>query len=122
MAHLANLRRVVGDELKKNRSRHGFTQKVVASYLGISRSVYAAKELGVAFPTIDQLLKLSTLYKMTISDFFPFHPSSIEYAQMVQKLKDENLKLKNKNRELKTEVSRLKNKSRRKVIVQTKDQ
>ena len=88
------LKKSIGRELRRIRLEHDYIQKTVSDYLGVGRSVYTAKEIGMAFPTVDQLLKLATLYKCNLMDFVAFHPSSIEHQKMIDELKEENKRLK----------------------------
>ncbi|MGD9209992.1 MAG: helix-turn-helix transcriptional regulator [Desulfobacteraceae bacterium] len=110
----------IGEKIKAIRERHGFTQQTVATYLNISRSYYTSKELGRSLPTVDQLLRLATLYNVCILDFVSFHPSSLKFYNesnddeteailtLFEKLEDlrtENNGLREENRELKFQLS-----------------
>lgn len=103
----------IGEKIKAIREKHGYTQQTVATYLNISRSYYTSKELGKSLPTVDQLLRLSTLYDVCILHFVSFHPSSLKYYN--ERNSDEAeaiLTLLEKNDALKTEINNLTAKNR----------
>ena len=110
----------IGEKIKAIREKHGFTQQTVATYLNISRSYYTSKELGKSLPTVDQLLRLATLYDVCILHFVSFHPSSLKYynegnddeaeailtlLERIEVLRTEVNDLKEKNRNLKFQLS-----------------
>ena len=52
--------------IKELRLQYGYTQKVVALKLGISYQSYQAYELGIAVPTLQNFLKLASLYDVSL--------------------------------------------------------
>lgn len=52
--------------LKQERENNNYTQKQVAELLHISQQAYAHYETGKREPTIDKLIKLADLYKVSI--------------------------------------------------------
>lgn len=68
---------LLGETLKKLRKSCGYSQTVVADYLGVNRSTYTKYELGRA-PDISKIIKLSSLYNIAaeslISVFFGKEP------------------------------------------------
>lgn len=52
--------------LKLLRIQHGMTQAEIAEYLNIARGSYAKYETGANTPTVENLVKLSELYKVDI--------------------------------------------------------
>lgn len=55
-------------KLQELRTFHGYTQKYVATYLGMSRQGYAHYELDKNTPHYKTLKKLATLYKISIDE------------------------------------------------------
>ena len=53
------------ERLKKMRSKHGFSQRAVAEYLGASPSIISGYETGERTPSVEALLSLSYLYRCT---------------------------------------------------------
>jgi transcriptional regulator with XRE-family HTH domain len=88
------LKKSVGKTLKQVRKRHRYIQKIVADYIGVSRTTYSNMECGRQIISIDHILKLSVLYNEPIHRFFLFHPSAITYDKMIKNLIDENQILK----------------------------
>lgn len=56
----------VAESLRKIRKAHKLTQQDVASVLGIDRTTYTLYELGMTFPSIASLGKLSDAYNATV--------------------------------------------------------
>lgn len=56
----------LASRLMEQRTLAGYTQEEIASLLGISRSTYAAYETGRNEPDITTLIKLATLYKISL--------------------------------------------------------
>lgn len=56
----------LASRLMEQRTSEGYTQEEIASLLGISRSTYAAYETGRNEPDITTLIKLATLYKISL--------------------------------------------------------
>jgi transcriptional regulator with XRE-family HTH domain len=58
----------LAQNLKFYRECYEFTQEDLAKYLNIDRSAYAYYESGRTRPKYDTLVKLSRLYKVSITD------------------------------------------------------
>ena len=56
------------DNLKSFRKKCGFTQQLVSSLLKMERSTYTYYELGKTQPNVENLTKLSKLYKISIDE------------------------------------------------------
>ncbi|MFJ8515409.1 helix-turn-helix transcriptional regulator [Lysinibacillus xylanilyticus] len=54
------------NRLKELREQHKYTQDDVAGYLNISRQSVSKWELGKGYPDIDNLRRLSDLYKISL--------------------------------------------------------
>ena len=54
--------------LRAYRENLGFTQRHVAEKLGISRSTYTYYEQGKVEPSLQNLVKLARLFKVTVDD------------------------------------------------------
>lgn len=64
MTELTNLPK----NLKDLRLQYGYTQQYVADKLGIACQSYQAYEWGVAFPTLQNFVKLANLYEISLDD------------------------------------------------------
>lgn len=60
--------KLFGQLLAAYRKKNGFTQQMIADYIGSERSTYAKYETGRK-PEIDVLAKLCTLYGVTADEF-----------------------------------------------------
>ena len=58
----------LGEILKKYRTKHGYTQKKLADYLGIDRTTYTKYET-VRKPEIDVIMRLAAFYNVSVEDF-----------------------------------------------------
>nr|DAE54152.1 MAG TPA: helix-turn-helix domain protein [Caudoviricetes sp.] len=54
--------------LKEYRVKNGYTQKEMANFLNIKQNSYSRKENGRRQFTIDELLALEKVFKISISD------------------------------------------------------
>ncbi len=61
--------KAVGNTLKIYRMSNRMTQQRVADYLGVSRSAYAKYET-MRMPELGIIIKLCTLYNVSLDDFF----------------------------------------------------
>lgn len=52
------------------RKAKGYTQKEMASLLGIGEKAYGHKERGIRSFTVEELLKLEIILEVSISDLF----------------------------------------------------
>ena len=64
-----------GDDLRKIRKAHGYTQEAIVAKLqlkniDISRSVYAQIECGTYNIRISELVALKEIYEISFDDFF----------------------------------------------------
>lgn len=58
----------LGERLKKSRMNKGYSQGDVAAHLTISRQSISKWENGNSYPDLDNLVKLSTYYEVSIDD------------------------------------------------------
>lgn len=58
----------LGDQLKKSRINKGYSQGDVAKQLNISRQSISKWENSNSYPDLDNLVKLSTYYDISIDD------------------------------------------------------
>lgn len=59
---------MIGNNLKALRKKLGKSQEEVAIEVGTNRSTYSGYENGVAQPSIDSLIKISSFFKVTIDE------------------------------------------------------
>lgn len=52
--------------LKSERKKHGYTQEQIAKILNIGRQAYTLYETGTNTPTLENLIKLADLYKVSL--------------------------------------------------------
>ena len=67
---MSNLKKEVGEKLKQERMRIGFTQSFVAKKLNITQQQYSRFENGVFELNYNQLLFLSNLFEVSIDYLF----------------------------------------------------
>lgn len=58
----------LGERLKKSRMNKGYSQGDVAAHLTISRQSISKWENGNSYPDLDNLVKLSAYYEVSIDD------------------------------------------------------
>lgn len=56
--------------LRLERKSKNYTQKYVADLLGIKPQSYQAYECGIAMPTVENLLKISTIFNISLDELF----------------------------------------------------
>ena len=56
----------IGEILKKERKKRGYTQEEIAKYLIIARPAYTQYETGTNMPTTSNLIKLADLYNVSV--------------------------------------------------------
>lgn len=56
--------------LKFERKARKLTQRDVAQLLGIKTQSYQAYESGISMPTVENLLKIASIFKVSIDDLF----------------------------------------------------
>jgi transcriptional regulator with XRE-family HTH domain len=61
----------LGTILLKQRKKHNYSQKQAADLLEVSQSTYCDWESGTSFPKIENLVKISQLYEIEISELLP---------------------------------------------------
>ena len=54
------------ENIRSLRMDHGYTQKQIAAYLGISQNTYSQYEIGVLNYPVDVLIKLAELYGVSV--------------------------------------------------------
>lgn len=58
----------VGQRIREERERHGWTQSDLARRLHVSRQSISKWENGTAYPDIDKLVQLSDLFQVSLDD------------------------------------------------------
>ncbi len=58
----------LSENLRQLRIQYGFTQKEVASKIGIAYQSYQAYELGITVPTLQNFIKLAKLFDVELED------------------------------------------------------
>ncbi|KKO51107.1 helix-turn-helix domain-containing protein [Paenibacillus sp. DMB20] len=72
---------VLGDRLKEEREKRGWSQVLVAKKLGLKRSsTYANWEYGIREPDLDMLQKLADLYEVSIDQLNGRNEKESEYS------------------------------------------
>ena len=61
-----------GKRFKELREAKGYTQEQLAEYLGVEARQISRIETGKCFTTLDNLKKISDLYKIDVKDIFDF--------------------------------------------------
>lgn len=79
----------LGARLKKSRVDKGYSQGNVADYLQISRQSISKWENGNSYPDLDNLVKLSEYYEISIDDLLK------ENKELKKKIKVNELKIEN---------------------------
>lgn len=77
--------KLLGEMLKMLRKNHGYSQTVVADYLGIDRSTYTKYELGRT-PDVTVIAKLSALYNITSDSILSVYFKDSENSSSVATL------------------------------------
>ena len=77
--------KLLGEMLKMLRKNHGYSQTVVADYLGIDRSTYTKYELGRT-PDVTVIAKLSALYGITSDSILSVYFKDSENSSSVATL------------------------------------
>ncbi len=81
-AEQARVRRKVGLRLREHRQRAGLTQTQVASVMHLSLSAISMWEQGNRELRYGSLLRLASLYGVSVGDFFEDEPSAATAADM----------------------------------------
>ena len=63
---------MLSKKLRSYRERLGLTQKQIADTLNIDRSTYSYYEIGKSYPTLDTLIKLAQMFKVTIDELLSY--------------------------------------------------
>ena len=69
---IKNIYHDFGKRFKELREAKGYTQEQLAEYLGVEARQISRIETGKCFSTLDNLCKISELYKINIKDIFDF--------------------------------------------------
>ncbi len=72
------MKTIVSKKLKQLREANGYTQDLIASYLGINRSTYSNYESGDREPPVQLLEKLSDLYGCDLILFYDEQNHTLE--------------------------------------------
>lgn len=67
-----NIRKELGEKLRKAREKSGLTQAEVAEKADITVTYYAMAERGEVNPSFDILHKLIKIFKVNPSDIIPY--------------------------------------------------
>ena len=59
---------MIAKRIKSARENAGYSQSEVAELLGITRQAISKWENGWGYPDIDNLIRLSDIYKITLDD------------------------------------------------------
>lgn len=60
--------------LKLERQARQLTQKQVSEMIGIKTQSYQAYEAGVTMPTVENLLKISQIFNLSLDELFEIRP------------------------------------------------
>ena len=81
--------------MKNLREKFGFSQEIVAGYLGVTHTVISNYETGKRQPTHEHLTKLADLYDVDIVDLFSNEPAiystNAAFAFRAETVKPEDL-------------------------------
>ena len=76
-------------KLKRIRENNNYTQEYIAEYLKISQSNYSRIENGTIKPSVEILIKLSTLYFIPINELITNHnPVTNNTQELEEKIKN----------------------------------
>ena len=84
----------LGERLKESRINKGFSQGNVAEYLSISRQSISKWENGNSYPDLDNLVKLSVYYEVSIDELLK------ENQVLKKKIETNELKIQENYRKL----------------------
>ncbi|MEK5439353.1 MULTISPECIES: helix-turn-helix domain-containing protein [Paenibacillus] len=96
---------ILGDRLREEREKRGWSQVFVAKKLGLKRSsTYANWEYGTREPDLEMLNKISELYEIYIDDLTKssnkkkskqdeIHESKLKIAEEILKLPEDKRKI-----------------------------
>lgn len=82
--------KALAENLKALRKKHAFTQQSLSSYLNVSRQCYSQYECGSRTPTAATLIRLASLYRVSLDYLFYFpsqHRSDNPVNNYVKELK-----------------------------------
>ena len=77
---LSQVNGYIAKAIKEQRILHGFSQREIGDYLGISSQQINKYENGNDRVSTENLYKMSLLYKTPVGDFFP-PPSQLELSE-----------------------------------------
>lgn len=84
----------LGERLKESRLNKGYSQGKVAEYLHISRQSISKWENGNSYPDLDNLVKLSMYYEVSIDELLK------ENQKLKKKIKNNELKIEDNHQKL----------------------
>lgn len=84
----------LGERLKESRLNKGYSQGDVAEHLHISRQSISKWENGNSYPDLDNLVKLSMYYEVSIDELLK------ENQELKKKIKDNELKIEENHQKL----------------------
>lgn len=94
---------MINERLRAVRKANGLTQQNIADYLGLDRTTYTYYEMGDICPSVETFVKLSELYKVSVSylvcetdnpeknvsDVLPEVAENIDFASTISKKEKE---------------------------------
>jgi len=83
----------IGQNIKKIREQRGLLQKQVATHLDLDKSAYSKLEKGTRELKISELLKLSSLFRMSANEILLFEGNIPKEVVIEDKQAAEQLKL-----------------------------
>lgn len=98
-------------QLKDARTNTGFSQNDVATILHISRQSVSKWERGVTYPDLDNLIRLSDIYKVSIDELVK------KNAELKSQIDDNNQKIRDKRKQLKEVNTKLYQNSNEGIIL-----
>lgn len=63
---------MLSKKLRLLRERQNLTQKQIADILNIDRSTYSYYEIGKSYPTLDTLMKLAQIFRVSIDEMLGY--------------------------------------------------
>lgn len=71
IALLNDLTATIGENMRKYREKHEYTQKTVADLLNIDPQYYGEAERGRKRLSLERMVELCTVYKISLDDLIP---------------------------------------------------
>lgn len=76
------------EALKTLRKNYGLTQSEVASAIGLERSTYAYYETGRSKPDLEVILKLSSLYDISVEELADIFQNGVNSSMMFRQVNE----------------------------------